>query len=47
MSMDPESTEYLEFDERISKIVEEMRALNISSITIVQDSVTIGMGDAE
>lgn len=46
MSMDPESTEYLKFDERIEKLVEEMKALNISSIQIIQDSVAIGMGDA-
>lgn len=45
--MDPDIDMTPEFDKRIDKIVEEMRALNISSITIVQDSVSIGVGTPE
>lgn len=45
--MDSESTECINFEERIDKLVEEMKALNISSITIVQDSVSIGMDDSD
>lgn len=47
MSMDPDSTEYIEFEERIDKLVEEMKALNISSILIIQDSVVIGTEDSD
>ncbi len=35
-----------EYERRIDVVVEEMRALNITSIIILQDSVTIGIGDS-
>jgi hypothetical protein len=38
--------EHEEFERRIDAVVEEMRALNISSIVIIQDSVEIGVGNA-
>lgn len=46
---DPQPEDYIsleqeEYHRRVDAVVEEMKALSISSIVIVQDSVTISMG---